>query len=102
MTVGFVASLDAAHQFLGPRIEAYLSFCRGKAVAAMVAETEESLRAPARSFRRNFSRAELHVYNIRHIQHHAAQLIVRLRLDTTVDIPWISTGWRDPNPIELA
>jgi len=75
------------------QIEAYLKFCRGKAVATLAAETEQDLCAPARFPRRNFSRAELHVYNIRHIQHHAAQLILRLRLETDVDIPWVGAGW---------
>jgi len=45
---------------------------------------------------RNSPRAELHVYNIRRIQHHAAQLNLRLRLDTNVDIPWIGSGRCDP------
>ena len=40
-------------------------------------------------------RAELHVYSIRHIQHHAAQLSLRLRLDAGVAIPWIGVGWRE-------
>jgi len=78
------------------QIETYLAFCRAKAAATITAETGEDLDAPARFARRNFSRAELHVYNIPHIQHHAAQLILRLRLDTGVDIPWIGAGWRDP------
>ena len=73
---------------------------RGKAVATLAAETEEDLCAPAKFARRNFSRAELHVYSIRHIQHHAAQLILRLRLDSDVDIPWIGAGWCDPAPIK--
>jgi hypothetical protein len=85
-----------------PQIAAYLHFCRSKAVTMIAAETEEDLCAPARFARRNCSRAELHVYNIRHIQHHAAQLILRLRLDTDVDVPWIGEGWRDPAPIMLA
>jgi hypothetical protein len=78
------------------QIEAYLDFCRSKAKSTIAAETVEDLCAPAKFPRRNCSRAELHVYNIRHIQHHAAQLILRLRLDTDVDIPWIGAGWRDP------
>ena len=78
-----------------PQVEAYLDFCRRKAVETIAAETQEELAAPARFVRRHFSRAELHVYNIRHIQHHAAQLILRLRLDSDVDIPWIGAGWRD-------
>ncbi|HEY3244900.1 MAG TPA: DinB family protein [Phycisphaerae bacterium] len=81
-----------------PQIESYLQFCRGKAVATIAAETAEDLCAPAKFARRDFSRAELHVYNIRHIQHHAGQLILRLRLDSEVDIPWIGAGWREPAP----
>ena len=79
----------------GSQIEAYLDFCRSKAVATVAAETEQDLCAPAKFARRSFSRAELHVYNIRHVQHHAAQLILRLRLGSDVDIPWIGAGWRE-------
>jgi len=78
------------------QIEEYLNFCRFKAMLAVKAETEESLAAPSKVKRRNCSRAEVHVYNIRHIQHHAAQLILRLRLDTNINIPWIGSGWLDP------
>jgi hypothetical protein len=78
------------------QIVAYLEFCRQKVQATLAAETEQTLCAPTKFARRNFSRAELHVYNIRHIQHHAAQLILRLRLDTDIDIPWIGAGWVDP------
>lgn len=74
------------------QVEGYLEFCRSKAATTIAAETEESLNAPAKFNRRNFSRAELHVYNIRHIQHHAAQLILRLRLDSDIDVPWIGAG----------
>src|SRR5262245_31551956 len=45
-----------------PQIEAYLEHCREKASVTIAAETQESLCAPARFPRRNFSRAELHVY----------------------------------------
>jgi hypothetical protein len=76
-----------------PAINSYLTHCRNKAAQAIAAETAESLVAPCGFARRNFSRAELYVYNIRHIQHHAAQLGLRLRLDTNVDIPWIGSGW---------
>lgn len=76
------------------QIRKYLTFCHQKAVDAVAAETDATLCAPAQFARRNCSRAELHVYNIRHIQHHAAQLILRLRIDTEVDIPWIGRGWK--------
>jgi hypothetical protein len=78
------------------QIRTYLQFCHEKATAAIAAETESSLSAPAKFARRNFTRAELYVYNMRHIQHHAAQLILRLRLNTDIDIPWIGSGWREP------
>jgi len=76
------------------QIKLYLVFCREKAVAVLAAETEESLAAMAR-FGRPITRAETHLYNIRHIQHHAAQLILRLRQEADIDIPWIGSGWRE-------
>ncbi|MBA4020223.1 MAG: hypothetical protein C0483_23935 [Pirellula sp.] len=79
------------------QIALYLDFCRRKAATTLDEETEPSLCAPALHPGRNFSRAELHVYNIRHIQHHGAQLTLRLRLDSDVDIRWIGSGWREPN-----
>lgn len=78
-----------------PTILSYLAHCRTKAASALAAETVETLAARAEFQRRGISRAELHVYNIRHLQHHAAQLSLRLRIDRQEDIPWIGTGWRE-------
>lgn len=39
-----------------------------------------------------FSKLELHFMNIRHIQHHTAQLIERLRIAGITGIEWISNG----------
>lgn len=72
----------------------YLEFCRRKVIEIMATETEEALRAPE-GFGRDFSRAELHIYNIRHIHHHAAQLSLRLRFDTGKGIEWVGSGWRE-------
>ena len=77
-----------------PAISKYLAYCRGKASDVIGGETAETLAGPA-AFGRKFNRAELHVYNIRHIQHHAAQLGLRLRLDHKIDLPWVSSGWRE-------
>lgn len=74
-------------------IKTYLEFCRNKAVEVSESETAESLAAPAAFPRKPFTRAELHVYNIRHIQHHAAQLSMRLRIDSQIDVPWFRSGW---------
>lgn len=76
-------------------VEAYLQHCREKARQVVAAETQLSLDEPAGFDWLKFSRAELHVYNIRHIHHHAAQLSLRLRLDTGKGIPWVGSGWRD-------
>lgn len=79
-------------------IHSYLDFCRTKAKETLAGEAEVDLTAPAQFPRKSFSRAELHVYNIRHIQHHAAQLILKLRLDDpAIDIRWMSSGWREPS-----
>lgn len=72
----------------------YLQHCRQKAKEAIAAETAESLSAACGFPRREFSRAELYVYNIRHIHNHAAQCSLRLRLDHNEDVPWIGSGWQ--------
>ena len=77
-----------------PAVKAYLNHCRNKATDVIAAETTSSLEAPCGFPRRNMSRSELHVYNMRHVQHHAAQLSLRLRLDHGESIPWVGSGWR--------
>ncbi len=77
-----------------PTINRYLDHCRQKAVEVVRAEMEGSLTKRTGFEWLDFSRAELHVYNIRHIHHHAAQLSLRLRLDFDTDIPWCKSGWR--------
>jgi hypothetical protein len=75
-------------------VKSYLNHCRNKAADVISAETTSSLEAPSGFPRRNMSRAELFVYNLRHVQHHAAQLSLRLRLDHGENIPWVGSGWR--------
>lgn len=78
-----------------PFVLSYLQQVRRKAQETIARETGEVLAGPSGFPWRKCSRAELHVYNIRHIQHHAAQLSLRLRQDTDVDIPWVSHAWKD-------
>lgn len=85
----------APHAYDRTALLAYLEFCRRKAAEILAGETEESLSAP-NIFVSTFSRAELHVYNIRHIHHHAAQLSLRLRLDTGTGVEWAGSGWHGP------
>jgi hypothetical protein len=82
-----------SRRFTPEEITAYVAICRQKAVETLAAETPASLQGPSGFPRLPFSRAELHLYNIRHIQHHTGQLSAFLRrLDIHAD--WVSTGWR--------
>lgn len=76
-------------------IKTYLQHCRSKASEVMAGETAETLSARSGFDWLPFPRGELHIYNLRHIQHHSAQLILRLRLDRNLDFPWMKSGWRE-------
>ena len=78
-----------------PFVLSYLQHVRHKARETIARESAEVLAGPSGFHWRKCSRAELHVYNIRHVQHHAAQLSLRLRLDAGVDIPWVSHAWKE-------
>ncbi len=58
---------------------AYLSHGREKCRTALAALTDETAARPCRFERRDMSVMELHLYNMRHVQHHAAQLNLMLR-----------------------
>jgi DinB superfamily len=78
---------------------AYVAFSRKKLIETIAAETAESLAGPSGFSWRKFSRAEMHVYNIRHIQHHAGQLSAYLRrvnpaLSDPKTLPWVGAGWK--------
>lgn len=79
-------------------VVAYLQHSRSKVKTVLAAETDESLaRRPGFDWLK-FSRAEVHVYNIRHIQHHAAQLSLHLRLRTGEGVSWHGSGWKEKRP----
>lgn len=68
---------------------AYLVFCRQKVDAVLGAESMDLLQGDCGFPRRKLSRLELHVYNIRHIQHHAAQLGLRFQLAGGYPLDWV-------------
>ena len=76
-------------------IREYVQHCRRKVSRVISAETEEDLTAASGFQKRDYTRAELHLYNIRHIQHHVGQLCVHLRVHADEGIPWFASGWRD-------
>lgn len=78
---------------------AYVEICRQKIVDSLAVETPESLQGPSGFSWYQCTRGELHVINIRHIQHHTGQLSAYLRRVGAVDedrraLPWVKTGWR--------
>ena len=58
---------------------AYLEHGREKCRAAFAALTDEAAARPCGFERRDMSVMELHLYSMRHVQHHAAQLNLMLR-----------------------
>jgi hypothetical protein len=77
----------------------YIEICRQKLLKTLAAETAESLQAPCAIPWRKFSRGELHIYNLRHVQHHSGQLSAFLRrvdpaLADHKALPWVGSGWR--------
>ncbi len=70
---------------------AYVNDCRKSLAAQVKSETPRSLAGPGGSTWLKVSRAELYVYNLRHIQHHVGQLSAALR--RVDERPrWISVG----------
>lgn len=77
----------------------YVALCRRRLHGAISSETRESLAGESGFHRLAFTRAELHLYNLRHLQHHVGQLTAFLRrVDETLQdpqaVPWVKTGWR--------
>jgi uncharacterized damage-inducible protein DinB len=67
----------------------YLNFCFSKLEDVLESEDEKVLAGPSGFSWRTCSRAELHIYNMRHIQHHAAQLGLRLQLAGKDPLRWV-------------
>lgn len=61
-------------------------------LAAEAASGVDLMAAPSGFAWIPFSRLELHVYNLRHVQHHAGQLIERLRAGGNAGVDWVGMG----------
>ena len=66
---------------------AYCDHINGR-VAKLVESTP--FEAPSGFHWLKFSKGEAHLYNLRHIQHHAGQLIERLRQEAGVGSKWVA------------
>ncbi|MEQ8789186.1 MAG: DinB family protein [Pirellulaceae bacterium] len=74
-------------------ISDYLAICRRKAGETLAAETDQSLRRESGFPWLPFTRGELHLYNLRHLQHHTGQLSAVLRR-LGLEPRWVGSGWR--------
>jgi hypothetical protein len=82
-----------SRRFEKSELAEYLAICRQKVHDALAAETPASLAAGSGFAHLPFSRAELHLYNLRHVQHHVGQLSAYIhRLDLSAG--WVKSGWR--------
>lgn len=83
--------------FTQPELLAYIQVCREKIAAVLGngpdSETEISLSGPSGFSRLAFTRTELHLYNLRHLQHHTGQLTAFLRRGD-VETSWVKAGWK--------
>lgn len=73
----------------------YVAFCAEKARRSIEAETEQSLAGPSGFTWIPLSRAEGHLYNLRHVAHHTGQLtafLARMGVETR----WVKAGWKAP------
>lgn len=82
--------VEPVHLYEQSFCQAYLEHVKRKANDTLQAESLAVLRGPSGISFRHMARAELHVYNTRHIQHHAAQLGLRLQFALGEEMPWIS------------
>jgi hypothetical protein len=72
----------------------YVEHCRNRLDAVMAGMTEEWVGNPCPFPYRAMSNGELLLYNMRHVQHHAAQLNWLLRQTTDSAPDWVSKGGR--------
>ncbi len=77
------------HQYSREQLRDYYDFCVRKVRRVIGAETDDSLAGPSGFSWRECSRAEVHLYNARHIQHHAAQLGLRHQLSGGPPLRWV-------------
>lgn len=70
----------------------YLEHCRKRLDAVMAGMTETWVTEPCPFPFRAMSNGELLLYNMRHVQHHAAQLNMLLRQTTDSAPRWVSKG----------
>lgn len=81
---------------------AFIEYTHENIINTLAKATEASLQEICFTgiFRRKpFTRLELHLYNMRHLQHHTAQMSMAIRKVSDANgldlkLPWVGSGWR--------
>ena len=81
-----------SRNFSQPELLAYLDFCLTTARNSLAAETAATLTSPSGFPRLPFCRTQLHLYNLRHLQHHTGQLTALLHRHN-IQTPWVKSGY---------
>lgn len=81
--------IELGEPYTREQLLAYHADCVARVEATVPRETDEDLAADVPLEWIPFSRFELHLYNIRHIQHHVAQLSLELKFQTGVGVEWV-------------
>jgi len=85
--------LTKQHPFDRRFINSYYDFCMTKIKNSMRELNDGDLTVPNTDIYKNMTKLERYVNAIRHIQHHTAQLGLRLQFITGVEMEWISRGY---------
>lgn len=80
-----------SRRFTLSELRVYMGMCMDKFERIFAAQTPETLAGPSGFKRLPFCRAELHLYNMRHIMHHCGQLSAALRR-FEMDPKWVGRG----------
>jgi len=89
------ADIEGEHpskRFTKTELLEYARYCGDKAKRAFSEETAATLAGDCGFERRTMNRAELHIYNLRHVEHHTGQLSAVVRR-AGGEPKWISRGW---------
>ena len=73
-------------------INEYYEHCKKKTEAKIQNKTLENMLEPKSDVWKNMTKIERYLNSIRHIQHHAAQLGLRLQFITGKEMDWLSRG----------
>jgi hypothetical protein len=71
-------------------LQSYAAHCREKCISTLEVLTDEVALERCAFKRLNMTVLELHIYNLRHAQHHAGQLTLMVREDLDLGVPWVT------------